>query len=171
MTKASTTINLLAIMAIATLSTSLAAQTISDKAQRDDIVNVAKDDPVMLPAMRKARATLPDFLALAKAPRPKTEGFSVKVAVRDRGQVEYFWIGPFENKDGQFSGRLDNRPRLVGNVTFGQTLSFAENEIVDWMYMDDGRMKGNYTACAILKKEPRAEAEAMMQRYGLKCDL
>ena len=37
--------------------------------------------------------------------------------------------------------------------------------------MDDGKMKGSYTTCAILKKEPRAEADAMMKQYGLACDL
>jgi uncharacterized protein YegJ (DUF2314 family) len=39
------------------------------------------------------------------------------------------------------------------------------------MYMDDGKMKGSYTTCAILKKEPRAEADAMMKQYGLTCGL
>jgi uncharacterized protein YegJ (DUF2314 family) len=170
MSKVGTSVNLIVLIAIASYSASLDAQTISDKAQRDDIVNVAKDDPTMLAAMRKARSSLSNFLALTQAPEPKMEGFSVKVAVRDHGQVEYFWITPFERKDGQFSGQINNRPRTVRNVTFGQTITFAQNEIVDWMYMDDGKMKGSFTTCAILKKEPRAEADAMMKEYGLTCD-
>jgi uncharacterized protein YegJ (DUF2314 family) len=170
MSKVGTSINLVAILVIATFSNSMSAQTISDKAARDDIVNVAKDDPIMLAAMRNARASLPDFLALAAAPPAKAGGFSVKVAVRDHGRVEYFWVGPFEHKGGQFSGRLDNRPRVVRNVTFGETISFAEADIVDWTYMNDGKMQGSYTTCAILKREPRVEAEAMMKQYGLTCD-
>jgi uncharacterized protein YegJ (DUF2314 family) len=171
MSKASTTLNVIALLAIAAYFASPDAQTISEKAQRDDIVNVSKDDPTMLAAMRKGRSTLSSFLTLSQAPEPKMEGFSVKVAVRDHGQVEYFWITPFERKDGQFSGAINNRPRSVRNVSFGQTITFAENEIVDWMYMDDGKMKGSYTTCAILKKEPRAEADAMMKQYGLACDM
>ena len=170
MSKLGATVNVIGLIAIAAYGASLHAQTISDKAQHDEIVNVAKDDPTMLAAMQRARSTLSDFLALAKAPPPKTDGFSVKVAVRDHGHVEYFWIMPFEKKDGHFSGKLNNRPRTVANVTFGQTITFAEAEIVDWMYMDDGKMKGSYTTCAILKKEPLAEAEALMKRYGLSCD-
>jgi uncharacterized protein YegJ (DUF2314 family) len=171
MSKFGATVNLVALIAIVSYAASLDAQTISEKAQRDQIVNVAKNDPTMLAAMQKARSTLPDFLALAKSPPPKTEGFSVKVAVRDDEHVEYFWIMPFEKKDGHFSGKLNNRPRTVANVTFGQTITFAEAEIVDWMYMDNGKMKGSYTTCAILKKEPPADADALMKRYGLSCDL
>jgi uncharacterized protein YegJ (DUF2314 family) len=171
MSKISTTVNAIGLIAMAFYSSSLSAQTISEKAQHDEIVNVAKDDPYMVAAMRKARSTLTAFLAIAKAPPPKAEGFSVKVAVRDNRRVEYFWIKPFENRDGQFSGRLDNRPRTVSNVAFGQTITFAESEIVDWMYFDDGKMQGSYTTCAILKRQPRAEADALMKRYGLSCDL
>ena len=171
MSKFGATVNVVALIAIASYAASLDAQTISEKAKRDQIVNVAKNDLAMLAAMQKARSTLSDFLALANSPPPKTEGFSVKVAVREDEHVEYFWIIPFEKKEGHFSGRLNNRPRTVTNVTFGQTIAFAESEIVDWMYMDDGKMKGSYTTCAILKKEPLAEAEALMKRYGLSCDL
>ena len=171
MSKASTSINLIAVIAVASSATLLDAQTISEKAQRDDIVNMSEDDPTMSAAMRKARSTLSGFLTLAQAPEPKMEGFSVKVGVRDHGQVEYFWITPFEHKDGRFSGVVNNRPRTVRNVTFGQSITFAENEIVDWMYMDHGKMKGSFTTCAILKREPRADADAMMKQYGLACDL
>lgn len=32
-------------------------------------------------------------------------------------------------------------------------------------------MKGNYTACAILKREPKAQQEAFKKRFGLECDI
>src|SRR5262247_3331922 len=56
-------------------------------------------NPVMAEAMGKARATLPEFLALARAPRPSTTDFAVKVAVRDGGNTEFFWITPFKERD------------------------------------------------------------------------
>lgn len=31
-------------------------------------------------------------------------------------------------------------------------------------------MKGNYTACALLKRETKANAEAFKREYGLDCD-
>jgi hypothetical protein len=37
----------------------------------------------------------------------------------------------------------------------GDTVSFVKNEIVDWMYMDAGKMRGNYSAHAILNRRVR----------------
>jgi uncharacterized protein YegJ (DUF2314 family) len=164
------TVAVLAILGAAAYAVSPIAQTISDTARNDGIVNVAKGDPDMTAAFGRARASLPQFFALAKDPPASMSGFSVKVGVRDGGQTEFFWIMPFERKDGKFSGQINNRPRTVRNVAFGQTIAFAESEIVDWMYMDGDKMKGSFTTCAILKKEPRKDADAMMKRYGLACD-
>ncbi|HEY1386474.1 MAG TPA: DUF2314 domain-containing protein, partial [Dongiaceae bacterium] len=119
------------------------SQTILQKAERDEIAIVADDDPTMAAAMRKARATLGDFLTIAAAPKPSMENFAVKVAIHDGDQNEYFWIDPFSNDNGQFSGRINNKPEMVHTVKMGQLIHFGRDEIVDWMYMDGGEMKGN----------------------------
>lgn len=146
------------------------AQTVLQKAERDEIAMVAKDDPTMAEAMRKARATLGDFLTIAAAPKPSMGNFAVKVAVHDGDQNEYFWIAPFTNDNGRFSGRINNKPEMVHTVKMGQLIAFDRDEIVDWMYMDGGKMKGNYTACALLKSAPKNEAEEFKERFGLACD-
>lgn len=145
------------------------SQTILQKAERDEIAIVADDDPTMAAAMRKARATLGDFLTIAAAPKPGMDYFAVKVAVYDGDQNEYFWIDPFKNDNGRFSGRINNKPELVHTVKMGQLIAFGRDEIVDWMYMDGGEMKGNYTACALLKSAPKNEAEEFKERFGLTC--
>jgi len=165
------TLAVIAVLAVAAYAVTPRSETITEKASRDGIVNVAKSDPDMAAAMRRARATLPEFLALADAPRPGMSGFSVKVAVHEGDRTEYFWIFPFARKEAGFSGTLNNRPRIVRNVQFGQSLSFAESDIVDWLYQDGDKMKGSFTTCAILKHEPRREADALMKQYGLECDL
>ena len=169
------TLAVVAILAVAAYAVAPRSETISDKASRDAVINVAKGDPAMAAAMRRARATLPEFLQRADAPPAGTSGFSVKVAVHDGDRTEYFWIFPFARQgggvSGGFSGTLNNRPRTVRNVEFGQSITFAESDIVDWLYHDGDRMKGSFTTCAILKHEPRREADAMMKQYGLDCDL
>ena len=118
--------------------------------------------------MRKAQSTLADFLKVAAAPKPGTLGFSLKVAVREGERVEYFWITPFTNNGSQFSGEINNTPRVVHSVKLGQT---AQSDIVDWLYIENGMMKGNYTACALLKSAPKSEAEEFKKTVGLNCDL
>lgn len=151
-------------------SQAASAQTVLQKAERDEIAMVAKDDPTMAAAMSKARATLGDFLAIAAAPKPSMDNFAVKVAVHDGDQNEYFWIAPFSDAHGRFSGRINNQPDIVHTVKLGQLISFERDEIVDWMYMDGGKMKGNYTACALLKSAPKNEAEEFKERFGLICE-
>ena len=86
------------------------AQTILERAERDELAIVSKNDPNMVAAMRKVRDTLQDFLKLARAPRPSTSGFAVKVAIRDKNtENEYFWITPFKEQDGRFSGLSTTR--------------------------------------------------------------
>ena len=121
--------------------------------------------------MRKAQSTLADFLKVAAAPRPGTLGFSLKVAVREGERVEYFWITPFTNNGSQFSGEINNTPRVVHSVKLGQTITFAQSDIVDWLYIENGMMRGNYTACALLKSAPKNEAEEFKKTFGLNCDL
>jgi len=79
--------------------------------------------------MRKAQSTLADFLKVAAAPKPGTLGFSLKVAVREGERVEYFWITPFTNNGSQFSGEINNTPRVVHSVKLGQPITFAQSDI------------------------------------------
>lgn len=160
-----------AIAALVALGPGMAgAESLLDRAKRDEIAHVAKDDADMAAAMRKARESLPEFLKLAAAPRPTTRGFAVKVAVWEADDTEFFWITPFRQRNNEFYGRINNTPRLVKKVRLGQAITFKEDEIVDWLYQDGRAMRGNYTACVLLKREPRAEAEKFMKQLGLRCD-
>lgn len=169
MTPTNYAILLSAVVACALASNPAAAQSPTEKAERDEISIVGDNDPAMAAAMRKARATLADFLTLAAAPKPNMDTFAVKVAIREGNDAEYFWIAPFTNNNGRFSGEINNRPRMVHTVTLGQTITFGENDIVDWMYLDSGKMKGNYTACALLKSASPREVEEFKKRFRLDC--
>jgi uncharacterized protein YegJ (DUF2314 family) len=145
-------------------------KSILDKAERDELAIIPSGDPLMAAAMRKARATRAEFLALAGNPGPTMEGFAVKVAIREGCDAEYFWIHPFQQRSGRFSGHLSNTPRSLARVKAGDAITFSENEIVDWTYMDGGKMKGNYTARALLKNASRQEQEDFKKRFGLDID-
>jgi uncharacterized protein YegJ (DUF2314 family) len=160
------------LLASACLAASGAAQTMSERAQRDEITMVPDSDPDMAEAFRKARAGLDGFLTLAKSPTASVTGFAVKVAIRDSRHTEYFWITPFSEKDGEYSGPIDNEPRLVKNVKADQIWRFKRSEIVDWTYLDKSKRRtfGNFTMCAMLKHEPPSETENARKTYGLVCD-
>lgn len=149
------------------------SQSVIDKAKRDEVTRVPDNDPEMAKAFRKAQTTLDGFLAIARSPSPHMRSVSVKVAVSDTNDTEYFWVTPFTENDGYFRGRISNNPRLVKNVSLNDEIKFERSRIVDWMYVDTlkKKMHGNFTACALLKHEPPSEAEKFRKQFGLECDL
>ena len=146
------------------------AESVLHRAQRDGIVLVPPDDPAMEAAFAKARATLPSFLALARAPRPGITSMAVKVGVDDGEETEYFWITNFVERDGRINGRIGNIPRLVKRVSKGDEINVATKEVVDWLYRENGKMFGNFTGCVLLRGDPPADVEKFKLYYGLDCD-
>jgi uncharacterized protein YegJ (DUF2314 family) len=161
---------LLAVVSYNFFNGPYASGSLMDKARRDDVALVEKDDPDMAAAFHKARQTLPEFLALARAPRPTASKLAVKIAIPAGDDNEYFWLTQIGPRGDRYAGRINNTPRAAKQVSFGQVIEFSEAEIVDWLFMEDGKMHGNFTACALLKREPADQAEAMKKQYGLSCE-
>lgn len=163
---------LLGILVIAVVLTRPDGSSTLDRAQGDAVTFVSDDDPAMAAAFRKARTTLDSFLELAASPPPNTDSFALKVGVSDGDQTEYFWISPFERTDASFSGRINNSPRVVSSVQEGEEIQFERSDIVDWTYENtaEGKMYGNFTACALLSHESEEEAAEFKAHYGLDCD-
>lgn len=146
------------------------AQTLLDKARRDEVARVKSDDAAMTGAMRRARAELDAFLALAEAPPPDTRNFAVKVGLPvSDGHHEYIWIRPFKRDGSRFVGTVVNKPLNFSNLAYGDRLAFERKDIADWSYLKGERTIGNYTACALLKNEPPQQRDAFRKQYGIDC--
>jgi uncharacterized protein YegJ (DUF2314 family) len=133
---------------------------------------MSSEEPAMRAAFTKAASTLNEFLRAAANPREGTSNYALKVAVSDGKKTEYFWVNTFSNDGDQFTGILNNEPRLVKKHKLGDRIAFARTQIADWTYIDraNRRMVGNFTACALLTKEPPAQAEEFKKTYGLQCE-
>jgi uncharacterized protein YegJ (DUF2314 family) len=147
------------------------SQSFTDKAKKDNAVDVSDEDPAMQKAMERARAGLDDFLRKAGAPPPNTDQYSVKVRVSEGDNQEYLWVSNLKAQGDLWSGRIDNLP-MIRSVKKGQSYAFAKTEIVDWTYVDRSKKKvvGNFTTCALLTKEPPSVAESIQKQYGLECN-
>lgn len=141
----------------------------AQKRDESEVVNVGKGDPDMAAAIQQARATLPDFLALAAKPPAGTEEYKLKVQVVDGRQTEHFWVTPFEVTPDGFSGVLANSPKVVRNVKAGQVIQFKPSAISDWGYTKDGRQVGSYTVCVLFKKMPAEQANYYRTHHGFDC--
>jgi len=147
------------------------SQSILQKAKEGKTSSVRSDDRDMEAAKRTARSTLPEFLALARDPKPGMSGFALKVGIPyNDTNFEYVWVNPFRPTGETFIGKVNNEPVNLKDIKYGQVIEFDESNIADWMYRQDGKMKGNHTACALLKRDSPANREAFRQEYGLECD-
>jgi uncharacterized protein YegJ (DUF2314 family) len=132
---------------------------------------MAKEEPAMRKAFDQAAATLTDFLRRAAKPDAGTSDYALKVAISEGKRTEYFWVASFGRDKAGFHGVLANEPQVVKKYKSGERITFARSQIVDWTYYDDVAHKtfGNFTACALLSREPAEQAAAIMQEHGLSC--
>jgi uncharacterized protein YegJ (DUF2314 family) len=146
------------------------AETVTQKALSDTTLRARDDDPAMKAAFAKAQESLPDFIEALDGKIGGASNFAVKVPINQGNQTEYFWLNEISHRGDRFTGKINNRPELVGNVTFGQQLTFLKSRIRDWGYYRDGKLQGNFTTCVLLAKENREEAQELKERIGLTCE-
>lgn len=139
-------------------------------AERSNLCYLAPNGPIMSAAIQSAREFLPGFLALARHPAPTMECFAVKIALLGDGGFEYFWIHPFAHVGDRFIGQVINTTFTVAALKKADTVAFGRRDIVDWVYLDAGVMKGNFCARAILKAAPPRDRAAFVRRFGLEFD-
>ena len=120
-------------------------------AVEDKVILVNSEDAEMNEAMAKARATIAEFWRQFEKPGAGVEDFALKVRIKDENGTEFFWLIDIERGSGRHSGKIDNDPGIVKNVTIGQRYEFTDDEIVDWSFMRNGKMVGNETMRALMK--------------------
>jgi uncharacterized protein YegJ (DUF2314 family) len=85
-------------------------------------------------------------------------------------ESEYFWVVDLRAAGDGFQGAIGNDPEKIRSVTMGQKLHFSKDDIADWMYFQDGKIKGNATACPALAHAPVDERNMMREKFGIICD-
>jgi len=134
--------------------------------QKGEVENVQYDKAEMKNAIETAQSTFDAFVERFKNPQPGDEDFNVKVRIKDKSGVEDFWIGDLKLDAEPYSGIIGHDPGVIRSVKMNQEYSFSRSDIVDWMYMENGKMQGNYTLRVLLKSMPEEEAEQIKKNIG-----
>ncbi|MGV3721508.1 MAG: YegJ family protein [Actinomycetota bacterium] len=156
-------------LALALLVTASGCGSLLGRAN-DGVVMVADDDPKMLAAIDKARATADTFIAALNAPKPTQSEFAVKLGVKDGEKVEHMWLSPVRFEGGRFHGVINNDAELVRTVKLGDTVTAEKSEISDWMYVQDGKLVGGYTIRVLRDQMGEAERKEMDQSLPFKVE-
>ena len=109
------------------------------------IYSTSGDDQEMNEAIRTARRTLEQFTAALESNRYDTSKFALKVRFKTATGAEHIWASSITYKDGSYSGLVDNLPNLATQVRLGEKYRIRTEDISDWMYVDNGILRGGYT--------------------------
>lgn len=130
------------------------------------VKEVPRSDTEMDDAIKEARSTVDDFIKALRGDIPGTSGHSVKAAIKDGEKVEHFWLVDVKFDGQKFTGKIDNAPQTVKNVTEGQTYDVAKGDISDWMYVKDNVAVGNRTLKAMFSKMMPEEVAEVKKSLG-----
>ncbi|NUO54516.1 MAG: DUF2314 domain-containing protein [Polyangiaceae bacterium] len=143
--------------ASASASANVAAPPRTASRYDDPIIDVRADDPAILRARERARSEIDDVIARHKV-SPLQE-LSIKAPVTDGIHVEQVWLANVTYEDGTFTGTIDNDLGRVRTHRAGDVVSVEKGAISDYMYEENGKIRGNYTLRALLERLPPEEAD------------
>ena len=138
--------------------------------QHDPVTPIKHNDPQMLAAYAQAQRTLPEFLAVLDGKVPGAKYLAIKISFVDGPYTEHMWINNLSRDGDKFSGTVNDEPRVVENVEYGQQVAFSKSQIEDWHYTSEGKQHGNFTTCVLLSREDPEKARKVELRYGISCD-
>jgi len=96
-------------------------------------------------AVLKARGNVGVFIAALKNRTNGQHDFEVKKPCVKDGVVEHIWLSNVQFSGNRFHGLVDNHPKKIKGLKFGDRLSVNPNEISDWAFVDNGMLVGGYT--------------------------
>jgi uncharacterized protein YegJ (DUF2314 family) len=132
----------------------------------DRVVDVSAADAEMNAAKAKGRATLPEFLSRFASPAADESDFAIKYdLIPEPGRVEFIWAKVISRSPGTIVAQLINEPQ-DGRWKIDQQVTVNDAEVIDWGYMKNGVMQGNFTTRVLLGHVTPAEAEAIRRAYG-----
>lgn len=143
----------------------------SGKVEREgepDVFNVSDNDPDMKAAVDKARKSVDHFIRHLAKPGDGDSDFSIKAVFTDGSNTEFMWVTDVTHADGVFSGVVNNNPNHLKNVKFGDSITVPKEEIADWMFVENGVLRGGYSIRVLRKRLNPKERKEFDSSTGLK---
>jgi uncharacterized protein YegJ (DUF2314 family) len=129
----------------------------------DPVINIQDDDAKMNEAIKKASQSFKVFEAAFNSKKKTYSYFTIKIPFAVTGGHEHIWISDIsKEKDGYF-GIVDNLPESATTVKQGDKIKIETEKLSDWMFVEDGKLRGGYTFRVLLKRmtpEERKEFES-----------
>jgi Uncharacterized protein conserved in bacteria len=124
---------------------------------QSNIVTTGGDDAEMNAAIEKAKDSFTVFTAAFNSKKSKYTSFTIKVPFTTTEGNEHIWIGEISKKKDDYFGIVDNLPESTSEVKLGDKVKIDPAKISDWMFVEDGKLRGGYTIRLIRKRMTEEE--------------
>ena len=124
------------------------------------IVDVPKDDQVMIAAIEKAKTSLGAFWERYSRKAADEKDYSVKLAIPiSNGRHEHIWALVNSKSGDQVTATITSEPRDATTVKKGERVTVPVSTISDWLYWRNGKLYGAYTLRAVLERMTPQDAD------------
>ena len=120
-------------------------------------------DTELASAVTQARGSLDEFVTRIAAPHANRTFVAVKVRFAPPGESpQDIWVDEVTYINGVFRGTMgDDIPSL--RLEAGEKVTIKEEDIVDWMLVEDGKLVGGYTIRLALQRMSPEEREQFLE--------
>ena len=111
--------------------------------------------------------TLDKFNEALKSGKPDFEYFALKTRFNTPNGGEHIWVSNIILKEGKYFGVIDNLPESTTDVKLGDTIQIKNDNITDWMYIDNQKLRGGYTLRVLRNRMTETERKQFDSDSGL----
>jgi uncharacterized protein YegJ (DUF2314 family) len=131
------------------------------------IYSVTDNDAEMNDAIKTAHQTLDKFNTALKSGNLAFKYFALKARFNTLNGGEHIWVSNIRLKDNKYFGIVDNLPKATTDVKMGDTIQLENNNISDWMYVDNQKLRGGFTIRLLRKRMTEPERKQFDAENGL----
>ena len=131
------------------------------------IYSVTDNDTEMNEAIKTANQSLAKFNVALNSSNSNFKNFALKTRFKTLNGGEHIWVSNITLIDNKYFGVIDNLPESTTDVKIGDTIVIVNNNISDWMYVDNQKLRGGYTIRLLRKRMTEPERKQFDAENGL----
>lgn len=131
------------------------------------IYSVTDNDTEMNDAIKLANQTLYKFNDALKNKNSDLQYFALKTRFNTANGGEHIWVSNITLEDNKYFGVVNNLPETIKGIKMGDTIQVKNDNISDWMYVDNQKLLGGYTIRLLRKRMTEIERKQFDSENGL----
>jgi uncharacterized protein YegJ (DUF2314 family) len=134
----------------------------------DNVKTVPSEDQLMNSAIENAKLTFTQFDTAFKNGHFDTSQFSLKIRFETAIGGEHIWTYGITFQNNSYYGIIDEDPVAAKNIRKGDKVKITKDNLSDWMYSDNGTLRGGFTIRALRDKMSPEERKTFDSTFYLR---